>query len=623
MRRLTGRPQFRLPRLRGTRPRLPRTARSRVLAVIGVLFVILVLWAVWDLRSARNELLAARRGLSAAAGNLGNATDASAATTLRSATRSAMRRTESAEARITGSPVLRVASVLPGFSTQRRGAIRAVRTARAAAGIGDALAAVAETERAGLTVNNGAVDPVSIRRLALAASKAGRDLAALPDAHSDAQWGPLGHATSDLDDLLANTANRLVNGGGVMRTAADLLGASGPRRIFIALLNNAEMRDQGMVLSYAVAETSDGGFHLTRSGSVLDIPVPRAVTDVKVPEGTTQVFGGLAPTSLWQSINATADTALSGALARSMYREATGETVDGVVALDVPALAALLSVTGPVDVVGIPEPIDADNVAEILLDDLYKVDAGQSFHDARSDRLEQLAATTAAVVDKIRSSSVNATAVVKALGNAARGGHTWVSAANPDDQRDLERGGLSGAPGRVHPERTLHLSVQNGTATKLDYFVDPEVDVDVAITQDGTALLNTTVKLKNKAPVPTPASEQFGPDGFVTTVPGQYRARVYFWGPSTADQLLSVPESGLRLNLGGAEVLPGKTAEVHFSTVLPQAVKNGKLQLRFVPQARVRPMKLRVHVSAIGRKVDDATRSMDWAQVAELEWKVH
>src|SRR5205085_5917370 len=99
-----------------------------------------------------------------------------------------------------------------------------------------------------------------------------------------------------------------------------------------------------------------------------------------------------------------------------------------------------------------------------------------------------------------RSSSINSTGVVRALGDAALGGHAWVSTADPAGQRSLERAGLSGSPGRVHAERTLHVSVQNGTATKLDYFVDPSVKVDVAVTADGTAILNTTVTLRNNAP---------------------------------------------------------------------------------------------------------------------------
>jgi hypothetical protein len=301
-----------------------------------------------------------------------------------------------------------------------------------------------------------------------------------------------------------------------------------------------------------------------------------------------------------------------------MYEAATGERVDGVVALDVPTLAALLSVTGPVSVDGIAQPIGAGNASEVLLDDLYA--ASTSFRDPR--RLEQLAATLDAVVTKLQTGSLNGAALVRALWTTARGGHTWVAAADPATQQAFEDAGLGGAPGRIHPERTIHLSVQNGTATKLDYFVDPKVDVAVAVNADDSAIVTTTVTLPNAAPVPTPAGEQFGPDGFVTATAGLYRGRVYFWGPSTGDQLDSVPESGLRLSFGVTDVPAGGTGKLTFTTVVPHAVRDGKLELRFVPQPRVRPMQLRVHVTAVGRKIRTPSVTATWDHTLDLVWRV-
>jgi hypothetical protein len=608
MRRLSGRRHLTFP-VRG---------RRWFFALAG-LFVVLGLWTAWDLRAARRDLLSSRAELSAAASNLGNATNADVAGALRRATQTAVTRTRRADSRVHRSPVLRVAAFIPVVRTQRNGLVRAARTARDAAAIGDALAAVAQRQSDKLALHGGAVDLSAVQALAQAAADAGNRLGRLPRTHSDAQWGPLGHATTDLDRLLTGTTARLEHGAGAMRVASDLLGAGGPKRVFIALLNNAEMRDQGMVLSYATAETAKGGFRITHSGSVLDIPVGNAVSDPRLPAGTQQIFGALQPNHLWQSVNATADTALSGALMRSMYEESTGDRVDAVVALDVPTLAALLGVTGPVTVAGINEPITAANASKVLLDDLYA--ESSTFRDRH--RLEQLAGTLDAVVAKIQTGSLNAASLVRALGNAARGGHAWVSTADPVGEHALVRAGLSGAPGRVHPERTIHLSVQNGTATKLDYFVDPKVDVGVALTADGTAIVTTTVTLVNNAPVPTPRGEQFGPDGFVTDKAGLYRGRVYFWGPSTADQVDSVEESGLRLNFAVAEVPAGASQTLSFTTVVPRAVRNGALNLRFVPQARVRPMPLNVHVTAVGWKVQNPKTSLAWDHTVDLGWSVH
>ncbi len=54
------------------------------------------------------------------------------------------------------------------------------------------------------------------------------------------------------------------------------------------------------------------------------------------------MFGSILPTETWQSVNATADFDFSAQAMQDMYHQATGHTVDGVIALDVPALSSLL-----------------------------------------------------------------------------------------------------------------------------------------------------------------------------------------------------------------------------------------------------------------------------------------
>ena len=318
-----------------------------------------------------------------------------------------------------------------------------------------------------------------------------------------------------------------------MRVAAVLLGADGPRRMFIALQNNAEMRDQGMVLSYAVAESANGSFHITRSGSVQDMPLLLApVTDVTLPSGTQAVFGSLHPLQLWQSVNATADTALAGRAMQSMYRAATGDPVDGTIALDVPALASLLSVTGPVSVAGIAEPISSENAAR-----------GPAQRPVRASRqLERRhprhgnnnsPTVAAAVIDRIESGPINAPSLDSRARQRRRRRSHLGHERGPDDQAALERAGLSGPVGprgrRIEqftsPSRTARRTNSTGSSTR-------SVDMDVSVTPDGTAVDHPTVTVPNRAPVPTPSSEQFGPDRIVTDVAGLYRARVYFWGPA-------------------------------------------------------------------------------------------
>jgi hypothetical protein len=578
-------------------------------------FIALAAWAALDVRAARRDLVSARSELSVAAAGLGSATDADATDSLRAATRHAVQQTTRAQHRLHRSPLLRLAGVVPVVDAQRDGLYRAVGVAHDAAVIGDRLTGQVDALRDALSVHNASVDLAAVAQLATAAHDAGRALDALPSAHRGGQWAPLANATRDLDDVLSDTARRLTRGADTMNVARDLLGGDGPRRLLIALQNNAEMRDQGMVLSVAVAEANNGSLHVTRSQSVTELVLDKPVTDVTLPQGTRDVFESLAPLQYWQSVNASADTALAGASLRSMYQAATGNPIDGVVALDVLAMANLLAVTGPVDVPGLGT-VSADNAEQLLLNDQY---AGQVNTAARR---EQLSDVVAAVIARIQASSINTTSLIRALGDAAAGGHTWMTSADAKDQRALERAGLSGTPGRVLPDRTIHLSVQNGSGSKLDWFVDPKVDVNVAVTPDGTAVIRTKITMPNTAPVPTPSSEQFGPY-LAGDPPGLYRARVYFWGPASGDQLNSVLESGLRLNFINSEVPAGATRSVEFSTAVPNAVRNGYLRLRFVPQPRARPIALHVKVSGLGWKVTSGgSPTVQWDKTLNLAWQL-
>lgn len=580
-----------------------------------------MVWGVFDVMSSRRDLLAARQDLSRAASNLGTATDAEASRSLREATDDAVRRTERADKRLTRSPLLKLADFVPVVRGQRRDLLRAVDVAHGAAQAGARLAGEVERVRSRVAFKNATLDLGAIATLAGAADEAGNALAALPRTHRGGQWGPLARATRELDTVVGDTAERLVNGAGTMRVARRLLGSDGPTRLFIALQNNAEMRDQGMVLSYAVAQGANGSLQVSKFGSITELELKAPVRDVTLPRGTAITFGELAPLQYWQSVNATADTAIAGRLMASMYRAATGDTVDAVVALDVPALSSLLAITGPVTVAGVGQPVTSENASTVLLNDLYAAQRNNTTD--REARQAILASVATTVIERIRNGSYDTSALARSLGASAAGGHMWVTSTQDAEQRLLENAGLSGRPGRVAPERTIHVAVQNATGTKLDWFVDPVVDVDVNVANDGTAVVKTTVTMENKAPVPTPSSEQFGPDGIVSSVAGLYRTRVYFWGPSTGDQIDSLEESGLRVNMSPTEVLPGEKRSVSFTTVLLNAVENGKLRLRFVPQPRVRPATLRVRVGGLGWDVaPSGAQSLPWERTIELKWSL-
>ena len=270
---------------------------------------------------------------------------------------------------------------------------------------------------------------------------------------------------------------------------------------------------------------------------------------------------------------------------------------------------------------GVAEPVTADNVARLLLNDFYQ---GLGPSTDQTIRRERQGDVVRAVLERVTGGAHDAVTLGRTLGEAAAGGHLRLWSADAGEEDVFERTGLGGGPATKEPDRTFHLAVQNRTASKLDYFVKPSVRQDVMLTRQGTAVVRTTVVIDNQAPRSGVASYQLGPAAF-TDKPGDYLAWVLLWGPAGSRQVQNgIAESGLNLSQYVVAVPAGDRREVVFETVVPDAVRDGTLRLRLVPQARLEPMPLTVTLSAEGRVVGGAATQWDglWDRIRNLTWTI-
>jgi hypothetical protein len=193
----------------------------------------------------------------------------------------------------------------------------------------------------------------------------------------------------------------------------------------------------------------------------------------------------------------------------------------------------------------------------------------------------------------------------------------------PANEVTIRKFGGSGAIDTAQPTRAFHIAVENASANKLDYYVTVSVAERVLITTSGDAQVLTSVTMKNSAPAGQAPSYQLGPDHVSTFIPGEYVGAVYLWGPRGSNQPSSVPESGLRVSEGTDILFPQDTGTVQFETTIPDAVRDGHLQLVFIPQPRLVPDQLSVQVQGQGWTIQGPPQvSTTWNKTLSYTWNV-
>src|SRR5437588_1907830 len=238
-----------------------------------------------DLRTARAHLLAARSSLLATAQNPDILRTSGGRGQARHEIDLAMGQISAARHVVGHSPALLVSRFLPLAAQQRHGIDQLVDDsatgALAARHLLDEVDRLADQTK----LKDGRIPYAGMGEFETAVRAAGEQVGGL-NRSSFWLWGPLGGARDRFDRIASDSSYRLLQAADALRASRSFLGANGDRRYFVALQNNAEMRDQGMVLSYAVARVSGGHLTFERHGGIHDLTLKQAIPR-PAPAGTS------------------------------------------------------------------------------------------------------------------------------------------------------------------------------------------------------------------------------------------------------------------------------------------------------------------------------------------------
>ena len=591
--------------------------RRRLLLLVGALalvVLVLVVVSVVQLLGVRSSLERARTSIDQIERTKGDLLTSDGRTSARRALVDVRDEARSAQETISGTAPLSWSSHLPVVGGQVHGLEQLA--GDLATTSSSSIRLLDDIQQVNAKSSGSSISLPALRTLRSDVSATAATLASLDRSGGGLLW-PVAGARQRFDDKIRQASADMRRGDEVLGYAIAFLGGDGPRRYLLAAENSSEMRDQGAPLSIGQLTTVDGKIDSEGTAPYTQYPLSSPV-DVPIPAGTEKVFGIDRPTELWQNANVTADFPWSGSVLRAMYLQATGTADDGVVALDVHALAGLLTLTGPVQVPDIAQPVTAQNVTWLLMHQLYVTYPASP---DQSERKVTLAAVASAVVHRISEVHVDPAALVNVLSDEVAGRHLLLWDATPGNQELVRRYGASGALDTDTPGRTFHLAIENATATKLDFYLHTSIHQNVVIEPDGSAHIATTVTVRNDAPAGQRPSYQLGPDNNASHTPGQYVGAVYLWVPRGAEQPGATPESGLQVVGGSVDLLPGAKSTLRFSTTIPHAVRDGSLTLRWVPQPEIRPQRLSIDLTTnVGPLRGPSHLSMVLRRTTVLHW---
>jgi len=472
-----------------------------------------------------------------------------------SAFEEAGQRFDSAHSRLSG-PVTGIAAMVPVAAQHRRAGVELTNEARRSS---ETLAAeVGQIDLDRLTISEGRVDVDAIAALAEPLAAARADISTLRDTVGgiDGPW--LLGAVRERLDRLENDIDEQLDRSDLFVDLVDqlpaMLGQDGARRYFVAFTTPSEVRGLGGFMgNWAEITVDDGAIEMSRFGrsdDLINAAVPGASV-VTGPADWLELYGRFgfegARRPQWKNITMSPSMASTGEVIAELYPQSGGRRVDGVFALDVVALSALLDVTGPIRLPGDAGSINSTGAPRFLLNGQYDLEDG----GGRVDTLEIVSSRVfAALLDGDLPPPIE---LLDLLSPFAEQGRLAGYAVQPDEQLLFEAAGLAGT--LVDPDGAdgIAITYNNTIGNKIDFYHRSSAEYRVvADDRDDDVSATLELDLRNDAPA----------SGEPSIVIGNHLG-----APSGANRTLVSIHSQLPLDralLGGAEISTAQFVEVGY-----------------------------------------------------------
>ncbi|WIB16067.1 DUF4012 domain-containing protein [Curtobacterium sp. MCPF17_050] len=438
--------------------------------------------------------------------------------------------------RLTGDPIWSAAQHVPFFGANLR-AVREVSVVVdevADGAIVPVAGVLGEVGTGSLAPQDGKVDlePLvgaqpAVAQAAKTLTKADRDAQAID---TSATLSPVTSAVNQLRNALISAATQMDIANRVVQLAPAMLGHDSERNYVLLFQNNAELRAGGGIPgAVALLNVQDGVIKLENQAAGSSFgPYDEPVLPLD-PE-SVNLYGDITARYM-QDVTLTPRFDLSARLAREMWKQKFGQQVDGVLAIDPVTLGYILRATGPVQL-PTGDTLTSDNAAKLLLSDVYAKYPDPDVQDAF------FASAASAVFEKVSSGGFDAKAFIGALTDGTKDGRIRLWSANNAEQKQIEGTAVAGTlPTASVKTREFGVYLNDGTAAKMDYYLDKKVSVGSSVCRkDGRPTSVVEVTLKNTAPADAAASlpRYVTGGGEFGTEPGKIKTLMSVYAPPGA-----------------------------------------------------------------------------------------
>jgi hypothetical protein len=369
----------------------------------------------------------------------------------------------------------------------------------------------------------------------------------------------------------------------------ELAGFDRPKRYMLSFQNSAEARGTGGILgAYAIVEINRGKLEVIKASS--NVGLQHLTTlPIKHSDEYFELYGNNP--GIWQNANLSPHFPYGAMNYLELWRLQTGEILDGFIATDPIALSYFLKAIGTVT---LPDgfKIDSENVVEETLKTAYK-----RYEEDNMARKEFLVTIMKSTFSQLLAREFSVSKMPKALSQSILGNRLLLYTTSKDTQAENEETRLSGSLNKTS-DNQYRVVIQNTDASKLDYYLDREVDIET-LTCSPNPTTQVTVYLKNRVvnaqdlpPYVLTRADKGKPKELVT---GQHRFKVFIYGPYQSTLIGGSLGSGADGNarIGSERGRPIFIEDIDLapdaSEVIVAQFKGGTGSLTSITQPLVRP----------------------------------